>query len=202
LVAVNDRSLLGAVFALGLTGGIVSLERIAGSLGSDAVRVERRARELQETGYVEVDGRRIALTKKGRSAIRVVFVGGGFEIIHPGHLHTLEEAKKLGDVLIVIVARDSTIRRRKGREPVSSETERLHLLGSLRQVDAAILGVEGDIYNTLERVKPDVVALGYDQHHTKRDIAHEAEKRGMKLRVVRLGAKRPGLKTSKLLLDT
>jgi cytidyltransferase-like protein len=129
----------------------------------------------------------------------VVFIGGGFEVIHLGHLYTIEKAKALGDVLIVSVARDSTIRKRKKREPVAKEEERVKLLSSMRQVDAAILGVEGDIYETLEKVAPDVVALGYDQYHMETEVAKEAARRGMKIRVVRLDSPYPNVKTSSLL---
>lgn len=156
---------------------------------------------MKAKGLVEGRTSRPKLTAKGRRKIKVVFMGGSFEIIHTGHLYTIAQAKKLGDVLVVVVARDSTIIKRKGREPISSEQDRLALLTSLRAVDAAILGVEGNIYDSLERVKPDVVALGYDQYHAEADIAREAWRRGMHLKVVRLGALSPGVKTSKILAE-
>ena len=73
------------------------------------------------------------------------------------------------------------------------------LMSSLRVVDAAILGVEGDIYTTLERVSPDVVALGYDQYHGVKEIVREAARRGMRISVVRLKPAATDVKTSKLL---
>jgi cytidyltransferase-like protein len=150
---------------------------------------------------VELVGRSARLTSKGRSSVRVVFIGGGFELIHYGHVHTISKAKGLGDVLVVSVARDSTIRKRKGREPLISEGDRVRLLSSLREVDAAILGVEGDIYVTLQKVKPDIVALGYDQYHMEDEVRREANKRGMKLRVVRLDSPYPHIKTTKILKE-
>jgi FAD synthetase len=132
----------------------------------------------------------------------VVFIGGGFEVIHAGHIHTITQAKSLGDVLVVVLARDATIRKRKGRDPVSPESARLKALRSLRQVDAAILGVEGDIYDTLQRVGPDVVALGYDQHHQEEEIVREAKSRGIEIDVVRLDSPAPSLKTTRLLQQT
>jgi len=133
--------------------------------------------------------------------LKVVFIGGVFEVIHPGHLYTIEEAKRLGDILVVVVARDSTVRKRKGRDPVAPEEERRRVLASMRQVDAAILGSETNIYDTLERVRPDIVALGYDQYHGEDEIHLEAERRGLKLSVVRLGSPIPSLKTSKILAE-
>lgn len=157
--------------------------------------------EARGAGLVRKDGSHYDLTRKGRAKIKVVFIGGGFEVIHFGHLHTIEEAKARGDVLVVVVARDSTIRRRKGRAPVTGERDRARLLSSLRQVDAAILGVEGNIYETLEKVKPDVVALGYDQHHMEDEVAAEGVKRGLKLKVIRLHAPNPEVKTSRILSE-
>jgi cytidyltransferase-like protein len=131
----------------------------------------------------------------------VVFIGGGFELIHYGHVYTISKAKSLGDVLVVSVARDSTIRMRKKREPLINEGDRVRLLSSLRDVDAAILGVEGDIYVTLQKVKPDIVALGYDQYHMEDEVKREAVKRGMKLKVVRLDSPYPHIKTTKILKE-
>jgi glycerol-3-phosphate cytidylyltransferase-like family protein len=68
-------------------------------------------------------------------------------------------------------------------------------------VDAAILGVEGDIYVTLQKVRPDVVALGYDQYHLEDEVKREAAKRGMKLRVVRLDSPYPKIKTTRILKE-
>jgi FAD synthetase len=198
---LKDKRFLAAVYSLGLQRGRVTISDVAKELGCTAEEAEDAARLLSEKKLVAVEKEELGLTPSGRKKLRVVFIGGGFEIIHPGHLHTVKEAKKLGDVLVVVVARDSTIRRRKGREPVSSEAERVELLSSLRPVDAAILGVEDDIYRTLERVRPDVVALGYDQYHLESDIQTEGAKRKMSLSVVRLSSPIPTVKTSRLLKE-
>jgi cytidyltransferase-like protein len=199
---LNDRRFLGTVFALELAGGEATVRSVSErtELGQDFVN--SNAERLRLRGLLKREGSRLSLTEKGRKSIRVVFIGGGFEVIHPGHIYTIEKARKLGDVLIVVVARDSTILRRKGRDPIASESERMRLLSSLRQVDASILGVEGDIYLTLEKVRPDIVALGYDQHHAESEILREGARRGMELRVVRLDAHRPEIKTSRLLRET
>jgi len=193
-----EKKLLGEVFCATLTNN-PSPRRIAERAGESEAEVERQLALLRRKGLVAGSTSRPRLTGRGRKRIRVVFTGGGFEIVHPGHLYTIEQAKKLGDVLVLILARSSTIRKRKGREPVAREADRLALMSSLRQVDAAILGVKGSIYETLERVKPDVVALGYDQHHQEREIKQEAVRRGMHLKVVRLGALNLDIKTSKIL---
>lgn len=179
-----------------------TIAAVGDRLGADIDATRLALGELAQEGLVERSKGTVALTPKGRKRLRVVFIGGGFEVLHKGHIYTIEKAKALGDVLVVSVARDSTIRRRKSREPFASEQERVKLLSSMRQVDAAILGVEGDIYETLARVGPDIVALGYDQYHSEADITREAARRGMKLKVVRLDSPYPEIKTSSLLRET
>ncbi|MEM2743426.1 MAG: adenylyltransferase/cytidyltransferase family protein [Candidatus Methanomethylicaceae archaeon] len=98
---------------------------------------------------------------------KIVLASGCFDLIHYGHLRYLEEAKKLGGEgaeLIVVVARDSTIIKRKGHPPIMNEEHRRALVEALKPVDKAILGKEDfDIFSIIEEVKPDIIALGYDQ---------------------------------------
>ena len=101
-----------------------------------------------------------------RRLFKVVLTGGVFDVIHHGHLHTLCEAKKLGDVLVVVVATDKTVRDKKNLEPMHSQNERAELVGELRVVDLAIVGVS-NWQDTLSRVSPDVVVFGYDQSEMK-----------------------------------
>src|SRR2546428_1060613 len=147
--------------------------------------MRRRLRGLKDKGYVEVRGSRLLRKPKGRKAFKVVFTGGTFEVIHPGHIYTIQQAKKLGDVLIAVVARDATVRRRKGRDPIVSEEERRKVLSAIRYVDVAMLGSESNIYDTLEKVSPDIVALRYDQYHREEEIPPAAERRGIRPSVVR-----------------
>src|SRR2546425_6539845 len=168
-------------------------------VGLSRDEMRSRLRRLRDRGYIEVRGSRVLLNAKGRRTFKVVFIGGTFEVIHPGHIYTIQQAKKLGDVLVAVVARDATVRRRKGRDPIVSEEERRKVLSSIRYVDVAMLGSESNIYDTLEKVSPDIVALGYDQYHREEEIAREAERRGIRLSVVRLSSPSPALKTSKIL---
>ena len=111
---------------------------------------------------------------------------GVFDLLHPGHVYFLAEAKKLGDELVVVVARDSTARRFK-HEPITSEEQRVQLVAALKPVDRAILGHEGgSIYDILEEIQPDVIALGFDQIHDEERIVEECRRRGLRTRVVRL----------------
>jgi FAD synthetase len=132
----------------------------------------------------------------------VVVATGVFELIHPGHLLFLNEAKKLGNKLVVIVARDSSVGRRKSHSFVP-EAQRLEVVKSLRVVDDAILGDEMDMFKPIERLKPDVIALGFDQDFDENEIRAELKKRGLKASVVRLNAVHAGrLSGSKKLIES
>ncbi len=114
-----------------------------------------------------------------------VMATGVFDLLHTGHVHFLTEARGLGDELVVVVARDSTARRFK-HEPIMGEASRVVLVGALKPVDRAILGNQGDIYEILDDIRPDVIALGFDQIHNEDKIVEECRKRGLATRVVRL----------------
>lgn len=115
-----------------------------------------------------------------------VMATGVFDLLHPGHIEYLTEAKKLGEELIVVVARDSTAERFKHR-PIVPEHQRVEMVSALKPVDRAILGNEGSIYDILSEVRPDVIALGYDQTHDEARILEECRKRGLpRAKVVRL----------------
>ena len=110
---------------------------------------------------------------------------GTFDLLHLGHIYYLKEAKKLGDRLAVVVATDSTVRRLK-HEPVNPEEIRLNLIKELKIVDEAYLGHEEDIYEIVKEIKPDVIALGFDQIHDENKIKSDLKKRNIKTKVVRL----------------
>lgn len=114
-----------------------------------------------------------------------IMATGAFDILHMGHIYFLKEAKKLGDELVVIVACDSTIRKLK-HEPVTSEKMRLLLIKELKIVDEAYLGQKDDIYKIVEEIKPDIIALGYDQIHDEKIIRQNLKKRNINVKIVRL----------------
>ncbi len=114
-----------------------------------------------------------------------VMATGTFDLLHMGHIYYLKEAKKLGDILTVIVARDSTVRKLK-HEPVNTEDIRLDLIKEVRVVDEAYLGYEDDMYAIVKEIKPDIIALGYDQIHDENVIRRELKKRNLNAKVIRL----------------
>jgi len=95
--------------------------------------------------------------------MKTVMVFGTFDILHLGHLNLFKQAKCLGDKLIVVVARDCNVEKIKVQKPIHNEKERLEFLRHIDLVDVVILGDKVDIYKVIEKVKPDVIALGYDQ---------------------------------------
>ena len=117
--------------------------------------------------------------------MKKVMCAGTFDIIHPGHLYYLSEAKKHGDKLIVVVARDNTSEKFKGKKPVHGERERLEAVKMLKIVDEAVLGNKDNIFDIIEKIKPDVICLGYDQKVQKQELEDELRKRNIKAEVVR-----------------
>jgi FAD synthetase len=114
-----------------------------------------------------------------------VMATGTFDLLHMGHIYYLKEAKKLGDRLVVVVARDSTVRKLK-HEPITPEEMRLGLIKELKIVDEAVLGHKDDMYATVKDIKPDIIALGYDQVHDEKKIEQELKNRKIVARLVRL----------------
>jgi len=127
--------------------------------------------------------------KDGRK--KIVLASGVFDLLHLGHVRFLEEAKKLGgrdSELIVIIARDNTVKATKGRKPVMSENQRRVLVESLKVVDEAVLGFEKfDLGDVIDRVKPDIIALGYDQAEVERATKAYVNKHKLDIVVVKIG---------------
>ncbi len=199
-----EKKALVVLYLARLKGHNTRPGELAQELGLSETLCRELARELAEKGLIEIRrgaGGREAyeLTPEGRKAIKVVMTGGVFDILHVGHLATLKAAKALGDALVVVVARDETVRRLKGRDPLNNEQDRLKLVSALRPVDLAILGDQEDPYKTVELVGPDVIALGYDQAHDEAAIRAELAKRGLQAKVVRLDVRVEGVKSSKIL---
>ena len=122
---------------------------------------------------------------------KVVLASGTFDLLHFGHVKYLEEAKKAGGKnaeLIVIVARDSTVEKRKGKKTVMPEDQRRSLVESLKVVDEAILGFEDfSIDKVIEKIKPDVVAVGHDQEGIEREVRKAIAEKKVNVQVAKIG---------------
>jgi len=129
-----------------------------------------------------------------------VMASGVFDLLHPGHLYYLKEAKKLGDELVVVVATDNTVRKRK-HEPITPQEMRLEMVEALKPVDMAVLGHEDDMFRTVEELKPDIIALGYDQDFDEEKLRASLKERGMDIEVVRIGPLSADLNATRKLIQ-
>lgn len=129
-----------------------------------------------------------------------VLAFGTFDIFHKGHEFYLKEAKKHGNMLNVVVARDSTVKQLKGKSPLNNELKRLAKIKNLDYVDNAFLGYEGDKYKIIKELKPDVICLGYDQGYFTNNLKIILKKRGLNPKIIKFekGFKPEIYKTSKL----
>ena len=122
---------------------------------------------------------------------KIVLASGVFDLLHLGHVKFLEEAKRAGgpnSELIVIVATDRTVEKTKGRKPIMAEDQRRALVESLKVVDKALLGFETlDIVEIISKVKPDVIALGYDQEEMANEVQNYIVKKKKGIELVRIG---------------
>ncbi len=158
-----------------------------------------RIDKLVKNGLVENDKK--TLTEIGRTSLTVVLAGGVFDIIHPGHIHTLNSAKSLGDVLLVVVATNQTAEKMKKRIPLHNQEQRQNLVNSLSMVDLCVIGHEGDIFKTVEFVKPEIIALGYDQIHQEKFITDGCKKLNLNVKVARLQSPNPEISSSQIEKD-
>jgi FAD synthetase len=122
---------------------------------------------------------------------RIVLASGTFDLLHLGHVRYLEEAKKTGGEdaqLIVIVARDNTVKKRRGTTPIIPENQRRALVNSLKVVDEAILGYEDfNIGKVIQKVQPNVIALGYDRGDIDKTVKKYVDEKNLKIKVVKIG---------------
>jgi FAD synthetase len=128
--------------------------------------------------------------KEGRKKRKIVLASGTFDLLHLGHVKYLEEAKRAGGrnaELIVIVARDSTVEKRRGTKPIVPENQRRALVGSLKVVDDAVLGYEDfDIEKVIQKIKPDVIALGYDRSDIQQAVRDYVKENRLLIKVVKI----------------
>ncbi|MEM2884500.1 MAG: adenylyltransferase/cytidyltransferase family protein, partial [Thermoproteota archaeon] len=195
----SAKKFLVAAISTRIENGRPTVDAIAKRLSAPRAEAGRVLSALARAGLVEKRGPAFYPTPRGRGKVKVVMAGGVFDIIHVGHVATLSAARRLGDMLVVVVARDSYVRRTKGKDPVNGESMRLGVVRSLKPVDAAVLGGDEDIYKVVERIGPDLIALGYDQNHREGEISKELLRRGLKAKVKRLKVRVPGAKTSNIL---
>lgn len=121
---------------------------------------------------------------------KTVLATGAFDLLHLGHVRFLEEAKRKGGPgarLVVVVASDRTVTQRKGRKPILPDVQRRKLVSSLRTVDQAVLGyAKVDMLAILNKIKPDIICVGYDQQEIKKSVEKLLRREGLDIRVVQI----------------
>jgi len=131
------------------------------------------------------------MREKVRQGKKIVLAAGVFDLLHYGHLRFLEEAKKTGGKgakLVVVVARDKTVEVRKDVKPVLPEDQRKSLVSALKPVDEAILGFKDfSIDKVVEKVKPDIVAVGYDQGDMFQKVQNLIKRKKLDMEVIQIG---------------
>lgn len=131
-----------------------------------------------------------------------VMASGVFDIIHPGHISYLTQAKSYGDELVVVVACDETVRRSK-HDPITPDYMRAKIVGALKPVDKAIVGhSSGDIFDTVRAVDPDVIVLGFDQNFDESRLEKDLREHGLgEIKVVRATETADDLNATRRIVD-
>ena len=129
---------------------------------------------------------------------KIILAGGVFDIIHPGHIHTLNAAKALGGILVVAIATDKTAKKMKKRPPLHDQELRCELVSCLSMVDKAVVGHEDDIFQTVKEIKPNIIVLGYDQIHQEKFISDGCKRINLNVEIVRLQSPVPHLSSSEI----
>jgi len=114
-----------------------------------------------------------------------VVATGTFDLLHTGHLFYLEESRRLGDELFVIVARDANVKHKP--KPVVPEDQRLKMVAALKPVDHAVLGDLHDMFRPIEEIRPAVITIGFNQHFDEEKLRSELGARNLSCEVVRIG---------------
>ena len=190
-----EKTILGTMYVCQINGNNpIDIIKEKSMLANE--QISEKISQLIEKNLVNED--KTTLSEIGRDSLRIVLAGGVFDIIHPGHISTLNAAKALGDVLVVVVATDNTAVKMKKRRPLHSQEQRKELVNSLKVVDLCLIGQENDIFKTVNLVKPQIIALGYDQVHQEQFITEGCKKIKLDAKVARLQSPIPESSSSKI----
>ncbi len=124
---------------------------------------------------------------------------GTFDVVHQGHLHFFQQAKKYGNFLITVVSRDVRAEEIKKKKLLHTETERKKFLDAIKYIDRTMLGDKYDVYKNIKKIKPDVIVLGYDQVKFTQDLKKKLQEFGLSTKIVRAKAyQSKNMKTHKI----
>ncbi|MBT5201036.1 MAG: FAD synthase [Thaumarchaeota archaeon] len=191
----TEKTILSCMYVSGLNKNSV-IELIKEKIILSDSQINSKIDELISKQLVNDD--KNTLTEKGMNSLHIVLAGGVFDIIHPGHISTLNAAKALGDVLVVVVATDSTAIKMKKKKPLHTQDQRKELVNSLTMVDLCLIGHEGDMFKTVNQVRPQTIALGYDQTHQEKFITEGCKRINLDAKVARLQSPIPDSSSSSI----
>ena len=192
---MKENAILGLAYVSSITGeNLVELIQ-SKTLLSDT-EISAQIDKMVSESKIDID--RQTLTPFGREQLKVVLAGGVFDIIHPGHIHTLNVAADLGNVLIVVVATDNTAIKMKKRQPLHSQEQRRDLVNALDVVDLCVIGQEDDIFKTVNMIRPEIIVLGYDQTHQEKAIRDGCKRINLAAKVSRLESPIPDKSSSNI----
>lgn len=123
---------------------------------------------------------------KAKSKSKKVMVFGTFDLLHEGHFNFFKQAKKKGDYLIVVVARDVNVKKNKNYLPEQKEKSRLHIVKHIALVSKALLGDVCDYYKAIKKYRPDVICFGYDQKVNAKEVKEKLTEFCLSTKICRL----------------
>ena len=178
---INGMNMREAVDIANLAAGIQVSKVGTSSVYWSEIR-ERLVDQTETVDHKIISGRAIETFRSDHAKQKVVFTNGCFDILHVGHIRYLHEAAKLGDILIIGLNSDESVKRLKGPErPINNEAERAEMLGALGFVDYVAVFTEDTPLNLINMIQPDVLVKGGD--YAPDDVVgkKEVEERGGKL---------------------
>lgn len=131
-----------------------------------------------------------------------VIVFGTFDLLHAGHENMFEQARTLGEYIVAVIARDDTVKKIKGHYPCYNERQRAKNLKNSGLVDKVILGSVGDKHEVIRKIRPDVIALGYDQFAFTYQLEKFLIDEKMNTQIERLTAYKPEMYKSSIIRAT
>ncbi|MHA1199061.1 MAG: adenylyltransferase/cytidyltransferase family protein [Candidatus Heimdallarchaeaceae archaeon] len=203
MVGIEEKRIIRQLYVNNLKGINSNLSILMRQLEMSTTLLDSFVSSLLKTESLTIDSEHIIrLTQFGRKQISVVLTGGTYDILHIGHLFTLEQARLLGNALVVVLATDKNVERLKNRLPTHSMDDRAQILENVKTVDAVIKGSETDFMSTVDFIDPDIIALGYDQAEEEKSLYESVSARGHShVKIIRLQKYVPGKSTTKIMQD-
>ena len=203
MLGTEDKKILRQLYINNLKGITSNFSSLTRQIECPAALSRSFLYSLAERESIIVDSENnIQLTDLGRKQLSIVMTGGTYDILHIGHLFTLEQAKLLGDVLVVVLATDNTVMKLKNHPPANKLDERAQVLESVRYVDAVVKGSETDFMSTVDLINPDIIALGYNQSENEKTLYKNISARNHShVKIVRLQKYVPDKSTSRIFQD-